>query len=400
MSGRDIVFFSGIDWFGNNTMPCHHVVRRLARRHRILYIDNFGAARDLDRYDLRRALTKGRTALFQRWCAGRSEGGADPSGENNAIIVRQPCIVPTPRGGWMRKINSVLLSKQIQRWMRQHKLNRPIIWTRVPTEPVWRCVASLERSLLLYQSIDKFPEHPRIAPAVQALHRPWEERFNREADLVFCSGRRLWEEKRRLNPSAHFFPNGAAEIFRQAGEPTPLDGRRPVVGFAGAIGASLNIPWVAKVAAQRPEMDFVLVGKIDQSVDLEPLKRQENIRLVGLVPHEKLPDVFGSFDAAIMAYAPIRFQQYTFPSKMAEYLLAGLPVVSNRIPEIEPYAHVVTQVDSPAEMASALQTAVQERFDSAKTKARRAVGESLSWDAIVARMEEVIEERLKDLDNR
>lgn len=54
--------------------------------------------------------------------------------------------------------------------------------------------------------------------------------------------------------------------------------------------------------------------------------------------------------------------------------------MSSRIPEIEPYANVVTQVDSPEEVAAELLIAVQERFDPTATKARRPAGESLSWD--------------------
>lgn len=376
-------------------MPCHHVVRRLARRHRVLYIDNFGTARDLDRYDLDRVMAKGLSALGPR---GMTEPNSAPGAHEpgrDSVIVRQPYVVPTPRGAWIRRFNGHLLRRQVSRWMRAAAIGRPIIWSRVATEPVWRCVAGLERTLLIYQSVDKFPEHPRISPACQALHRPWEKQFNCEADLVFCSARKLWEEKRLLNANCHFFPNGAAEIFRTTQVPEPLDGRRPVVGFAGAIGASLHISWLAEVAVLCPEMDFVLAGKIDASVDLEPLKRQRNIRLLGLVSHDKLPDLFSSFDAALMAYAPIQFQQYTFPSKMGEYLLAGLPVVSTRIPEIEPYADVVNVVDSPAEMADALKSAVFERFDKVKTGERRAVGESLSWDSIVAAMEKRIAEGLE-----
>ena len=47
----DIVFTSGIEWYGQNHMPCHHLVEGLAKQHRVFYINNFGAIRDLDHHD-------------------------------------------------------------------------------------------------------------------------------------------------------------------------------------------------------------------------------------------------------------------------------------------------------------------------------------------------------------
>lgn len=44
----DIIFFSGIEWHGQNRMPCHHLVERLSKHHRVFYINNFGALRDLN----------------------------------------------------------------------------------------------------------------------------------------------------------------------------------------------------------------------------------------------------------------------------------------------------------------------------------------------------------------
>ena len=41
-----------------NRMPCHHLVERLAAKHRVFYINNFGALRDLDWHDMRRCVDK------------------------------------------------------------------------------------------------------------------------------------------------------------------------------------------------------------------------------------------------------------------------------------------------------------------------------------------------------
>ena len=47
----DIIFISGIEWYGQNRMPCHHIVELLAKQHRVFYVNNFGGLRDLDCHD-------------------------------------------------------------------------------------------------------------------------------------------------------------------------------------------------------------------------------------------------------------------------------------------------------------------------------------------------------------
>ena len=302
-----------------------------------------------------------------------------------------------PGGRFLQRVNGRWLFHQLARHGFR-SVPPPIIWTRIPTAAVWHCSRRIPHSLLIYQCIDKFPEHPRIGEKARAFHRPWERRFNREADLVFCSARGLFEEKKKLNLECHFFPNGAADIFRAAGrppDPPETDGRRPTVGFAGAIGASLDIPLVAAIADARPGTDFVLAGTIDGSVDTGPLRRAPNVRLTGHIPHEKLPELFSTFDAGLLCYPPTFFQQFTFPAKLAEYLLAGLPVVSNPIPELEPYREIIHLADGgAAAMAAAIDRAVRERADPVLENRRRAVGESLSWSGILAGMNEVIDRAL------
>ncbi len=390
-------------------MPCHHVVERLAKRHRVFYIDNFGGIRDLTWSDCGRAFRKLRGVIGHKAHkggvsendVGRPEGSdpgealhPSPHAPRPApVTVDRPLIVPTPRTRMLQVLNGAILNRRIKRLVRAYGIEKPIIWTRLPIELVWRAIEGVDRSLLLYQMIDKFPEHPKIAQGLRERHGYWERWFSENADIVFASARGLWKEKKAVNPQSYFFPNGASEIFRKTTVPSGRsESRRPVVGFAGAVGTSLDIDWVGEIARRRPHYDFVLLGSVDPEVDVSFLLDLPNVRLEGRVEHESLPDWFGKFDAAFMAYRYNEYQRYTFPSKMAEYLLAGLPVVSNRLPEVEPYGNVVHVVDSPEEMAEALDRAIGERHDEETASARRSVGDSLSWERIVAGMERVIDE--------
>ncbi len=311
-------------------------------------------------------------------------------------IIDRPLIVPTPRTRLLQVFNGWLLNRRIERLVRRHDIADPIIWTRLPIELVWRAIEGVDRSLLIYQMIDKFPEHPKIAPGLRKRHGFWERKFSECADLVFTSGRGLWEEKRGINPESYFFPNGVSEIFRRTTFPEkPMGERAPVIGFAGAVGTSLDMDWVAQIARLRPNFQFVLLGTIDPEVDVSELRILPNVRLEGRVDHDALPEWFSGFDAAIMAYRVNEYQRYTFPSKMAEYLLAGLPVVSNRLPEIERYGDIVRIVETPKEMAEGLDRAIEERTDRNELGKRKEFGESLTWDRVVDEMEKIIAGKLE-----
>lgn len=362
-------------------MPCHHVVERLARKHRVFYIDNFGGIRDIHWHDLARL----------RMLKKRNDVPAVIHRQVEGVKVWRPKIIPIPRFPLLQKWNGRHLNQFLRTAIAETKVERPIIWTRLPTELVWRAIDGIDRSQLIYQMIDKFPEHPKIAPSLRPRHAKWEQTFAESADLIFASARGLYEEKKLQNPNSHFFPNGAAEIFRQTTRPPVASDRRKVIGFAGVIGTSLEIDWVVEAARSLPDFQFVLLGPVDPETDVSALAALKNVKMPGRVEHATLPEWFSSFDAAFMAYRENHYQRYTFPSKMAEYLLAGLPVVARRNPEIEAYASVLHVVDSSADMIQALKVAVEERFDDTKEASRKAVGESLSWDRIVEGMEKVLE---------
>ena len=150
---RSLIFFSGIEWSGQNTMPCHHLVAELAKEYRVFYIDNFGALRDLTIHDAARCFDKLKGGL-----------GAKPSRqEQRKVDVWQPWVIPSPRTKVIKALNVGLLKRSLAALYSKYDIERPIIWTRLATDLAWEVIDGLERSLLIYQSIDKFPEHPRIA---------------------------------------------------------------------------------------------------------------------------------------------------------------------------------------------------------------------------------------------
>ena len=254
----------------------------------------------------------------------------------------------------------------------------------------------LEHSLLVYQSIDKFPEHPRIAESLRTRYRISERAFNKDANVVFCSARGLLEEKREHNANVHFVPNGVAEAFNQAAvNSVPrMDAlQRPIVGFAGALGTATDIPLIVRLAQAMPDVNFVFLGTVDRTESIRELKALPNVYLIGLVPHAELMSWFQYFDIGLMPYRLNEYQRYTFPSKMAEYLLAGLPIVSTRLPELCHYSDVVRFSDTVEGMVSNIREILDggDRNSAAMLERRLKVAHSLTWEVQIKLIEHELE---------
>jgi glycosyltransferase involved in cell wall biosynthesis len=391
---RDIIFFSGIEWYGQNRMPCHHLVEGLAKQHRVFYINNFGALRDLDYNDLSRCVSKVLGLL--RGCKNphiRVEDSCDD------VHVCQPWVIPTPRLSLIQTVNVALLRRSLKKLYEEHDIQAPIIWARLSTPIVWEAIQGMERSLLVYQSIDKFPEHPRIAKSLRKRYRATEQKFNKGADVVFTSARGLYDEKRVFNPNTNFIPNGVGEAFADSplikiSTMEAISG--PVVGFAGALGKATDIEWIVRLATGMPAVTFVFLGTIDRTEPLLELETLKNVILAGLVPHHELISWFQYFDIGLMPYKINAFQDYTFPSKLAEYLMGGLPIVATRLPELRHYSGVVKTADQPEAMMADIQELLDSgaRTNSELIKQRKAVAATLTWEAQIVKIEEALAKAL------
>ncbi|MDG1302230.1 MAG: glycosyltransferase [Opitutae bacterium] len=374
-------------------MPCHHLVERLSKTHRIFYINNFGALRDLDQHDLGRCFSKV-SGLFQ---------GKNPhlqvGNMQTGVTVWQPWVIPTPRLSLIQAANVTLLRRSLRQLYEQYDIQSPIIWARLPTPIVWEAIQGLDRSLLVYQSIDKFPEHPRIAQSLRKRYCMSERKFNENADVVFTSARGLYDEKSQYNENTHFIPNGVGEGFADAQLikiPTMEAISGPVVGFAGALGTATDIEWLVQLATGMPEVTFVFLGTIDRTEPLLGLESLENVILQGLVPHHELISCFQYFDVGLMPYKINAFQDYTFPSKLAEYLMAGLPIVATHLPELEHYQEVVEIADQPEAMMTDIRKLLESdaRSDPDLLKQRKAVAATLTWEAQIVKIEDALEQAL------
>jgi glycosyltransferase involved in cell wall biosynthesis len=243
--------------------------------------------------------------------------------------------------------------------------------------------------LLVYDVMDDLASFALAPPELllkqqQALH---------EAGVVFTGGRSIHRGVAGRNPRTFLFPSGVDVEHYQPARALRTARSRRVAGYVGVIDERIDLGLVADLAAALPDWEIQMVGPVCK-IDEATLPQAPNIAYLGQQPYEKLPDVMGGFDVALMPFALNDATRSISPTKTLEYLAAGLPVVSSRVPDVvSDFSEFVRLEDDGAGFAAACQEVVE--HDTAERDARLApVLERYRWDWIAAAMEQHMEAAL------
>jgi glycosyltransferase involved in cell wall biosynthesis len=125
------------------------------------------------------------------------------------------------------------------------------------------------------------------------------------------------------------------------GEPAPLAGRAPRLGYVGHLYAGRGVELLLRLAERRPDCELHVVG--GSEADLERRRgalRPPNLIFHGFVPPARLAELYAGFDLLLMPYqervtvAGGRSDtgRWMSPLKMFEYMAAGRPIVSSDLP--------------------------------------------------------------------
>jgi glycosyltransferase involved in cell wall biosynthesis len=377
IEGRDIVCLGFGEWDAELWTNQQHLMSRLARRNRVLFLESLGLRQPrLASRDLRRM-------------ARRVERAAAGARAVDGLHVLSPLVIPIHGRRRLRTLNANLLRAQVGRAAHSLGFERPLLWSYVP-QADW-LVETLEPSAIVYHCVDDIAAQKGVAAAA---FREAEAHFAARADLVLASAPALAERMRTLNEHVFYAPNVAdTDRFATALEVGPTDPAiaalpGPRIVFTGAVVATkLNLELLEGVARARPNWSIALVGPVgagDPRTNISALERLPNVHLLGARPYVALPEVLRGADVALVPYAINDLTRSVFPMKVYEYLAAGLPVVTTPLPALAEITGVVVAADAPATVA-AVERALAEDGPAAR-RARSAAVRENSWDA---RLEEI-----------
>ena len=377
LHGRSIVCIGTAEWRSTLWTNQQHLMSRLARANRVVYTESLG---------LRRPTMAGRD--IGRIVRRLGDGLRGPRRLDGVWVV-SPLVIPSHSRAAVRRLNHTLLRGALGVAARKARLERPMLWAYNPH--AHELIDALRPSLVIYHCVDDIAAQEGVDESSFAAA---ERALIARADLVLVSARPL--EKRMHDLGAGrvaYLPNVAdVDHFADAeGLPEPDAMRRlprPRLLFAGAVAAKkLDVPLLANLALRHPDWSLVLLGPAgegDPRGDLAALRSRPNVTFAGPTSFKNLPAWIGAADVCLIPYAHNRYTASVFPMKVYEYLAAGRPVVSTRLPALRG-VEGVTFADGLVDFERAVHTALSNDSQHQRRE-RRELARSHSWEA---RVEEI-----------
>jgi len=243
--------------------------------------------------------------------------------------------------------------------------------------PFLALLEDVPHDLSIYRMSDDtaaFPDTPRSFAGLEA-------EVCRRASLVLATARSLEARARALGARrVMYLPNAcdpAPFESSTAPEPTELRGLpRPRALYVGALDSWFDTALLARTARLLPAWTFLLIGPA--RIDLGPLGRLPNVRVLGPRPYRDLPAYMRAADAGIVPFALGPLTHAIHPLKVYEYCAAGLPVVATPMRETAAMGAPIDLAGTPEEFAAALERSRDER--DARTPALRDYARRNTWD--------------------
>jgi UDP-galactopyranose mutase len=278
-------------------------------------------------------------------------------------------------------------------------LSRPIVaWYYTPMMlPFSR---DLDASVTVYDAMDELSKFKFAPPDLLDL----EAELIARADLVFTGGSSLYEAKKDRHDSVHLFPSSVdrthfakarAQQF-QPGDQEDLP--RPRLGFYGVLDERFDTDLLGRIAAMRPDWQFVMVGPVVK-IDPAELPKRPNIHYLGPKKYEQLPAYLSGWDVALMPFAMNESTEFISPTKTPEYLAGGRPVVSTPVRDVvRHYGHLegVGIASSPDEFVAECERMLGLPRDGDWLAEADLHLSATSWNTTQARMSALVAEALGD----
>jgi polysaccharide pyruvyl transferase CsaB len=158
-------------------------------------------------------------------------------------------------------------------------------WTRAACE-----ARDLFGWTLVYDCMDDWSSFPGLDTRTSLIEE--EQRLVESANLLVVSSSKLWEKWSHHNTNSLLARNAADFDFFSNGERGNLlaEARSPIVGYFGAIAEWFDIALMTRIARERPEYTFVLIGGIFD-VETAELEGLPNVQLLGEQPYDLMPDI-------------------------------------------------------------------------------------------------------------
>jgi len=369
LKNRNIIIF-GEDW-GRFPSTTQHIGKVLLKFNRIMWVGSLAHRKpNFSIKDFVRILEKLRGIVT----FNKKDNLVFRS---NAPLQIHPFIIPFHDSKTIRKINERILTRTISKAIKRYDFFNPVLITSSPL--IGNILGNIGETSSHYFCLDDYLHFDGAFKSLLEL----EKEMLTKISTCFAVSELLVDSKKTKSGRNYFLPQGVLiEHFTKSKEKIPLELRslkKPVIGFFGLISEWIDLELIVFSAKKLPNFTFLVIGK--PSVNTSIFNQASNIKFIGEIPFNELPNFASVFDVGII---PFKINELTIacnPLKLLEYLSLGIPVVSVNLPEVRKFKSHVGIADNYDDFVNQIKMAVQKDTEQ-KRKERLSVAEKYSWESI------------------
>lgn len=253
---------------------------------------------------------------------------------NNKRPLKEKIVYLLPKGDKFQiiyKFNALIYKISLK------ELNRyDAVWICHPE--LYKYIPEQYNGKIIYDCMDN---HVAMSSRNKNIVKNYEEQLIERANLILVSSERLLKKIGHKEKTI-LIRNGFQLEKKQYALKKPIIKKKYKIGYFGTISSWFDFNILEESIKQLGNIEYKLIGPIEDSVSSEVEKCSNFINYVGIVEHETLGLIIEDLDALFMPFIVNDIILYVDPVKLYEYIQFGKCIISSYYPEIErfrPYVY-------------------------------------------------------------
>lgn len=243
--------------------------------------------------------------------------------------VRIPCFFKEGKAFYIE------YNLKLRNWLRQHQFD---IYSAVDADTLWPCISAGKKynAPVVYDAHEYFSEVPEVVsrPRVQQFWKWWEKLWIPKVQAAYTVStgiQKILSETHQVpfqlvrNVPSYYLPEFKAEV------------KEKYILYQGALNEGRGLEFIIKAMHQVPAF-LQIIGEGDLSLSLRKLvqneKLQNKVFFEGFIPPGQLKAYTTRAYIGINVSEPLGLSYYhSLNNKFFDYIMAGLPAITNDFPE-------------------------------------------------------------------
>jgi glycosyltransferase involved in cell wall biosynthesis len=366
----------------------HHVMSRLAARHKVLFVSPPAHVREV--------LSAKRRGL--------PHSGLQERSKNLFSLVPPRLLFETHRFPSLNRLSAYFREAQIRHLLRKLGFQQVVLFIWHPRYS--NLLGKFGEAVSCYYVDEEFTSYYGMPEGEKLQIRAREEVLLRGVDLVFANGSALLDQKNRYGNASNV-PMGvdfglfSRALLEETAVPSDLAAIQPPrIGYVGNVNDKVDFELLESIARANPLWSLILVGPLsirtpEFRANFERLRQLPNVHHLGFRPLQTLPNYVRGLDVCLMCYRTDGWAYYGYPLKLHEYLAGGKPVVGSDLPSIREFSGVISIARTAEDWQGAIEAGLNDN-SAARISKRVQVARENTWEeraqliekAIAAKMDE------------